>query len=408
MATDDASHGLASDPGHSPLFVLTLVDQLSSSQRLLSFFLNGYLTLFLRVLGPRPEWDITLTAWNSTLLISAFFLYCLPTLLFGRVVSTGFYSALHPITYFLANASHTAISWIVLALTVDRFLVLCFPLSHQTIGKRIRVKRLMWAVSLMAVVFSLPRFFEVTTVYECSPGFPFGNTSGGEECERRIERTALPQNGVYWAVYHIVLSALFVTIAPCLMLFVLTCRISFCTPTGGKSLCNVTSAEYSLNEPRGSGESGRLRPNDQRANLIYVLVIAKFLISDVLPTVVDVLEHAVGDRAFMSSPLASLFVDFSNFLLVLNASSNFWVFFFFGRRFRQTCIVLLFGGRCGGAFAKLLPLDSDLSSRTRRQSSVAVPLLSANRVKHEQPADNRRSFQTDARPANKTRATSCT
>lgn len=111
---------------------------------------------------------------------------------------------------------------------------------------------------------------------------------------------------------------------------------------------------------------------------MLVLVIAKFLISDILPTVVDVLEHVsltsryartilrsiepsltlcfqlVGNEVFMSSSLATLFVDFSNFLLVLNCSTNFWVFLLWGTRFRRSCAYLIFGSSFGRVLCRWL------------------------------------------------------
>ena len=105
---------------------------------------------------------------------------------------------------------------------------------------------------------------------------------------------------------------------------------------------------------------------------MLVLVIAKFLISDILPTVIDVLEHVgllplvplaplqiVGNAAFMSSPMASLFVDLSNFLIVLNCSSNFWVFIIWGKRFRRSCRHVLLSTNIGIQIYKLAHFGSD-------------------------------------------------
>lgn len=51
---------------------------------------------------------------------------------------------------------------------LDRYLALVHPLKHYALGKQNRVKRLMLCVSTAAILFSLPRFFEVTTVQLCS------------------------------------------------------------------------------------------------------------------------------------------------------------------------------------------------------------------------------------------------
>uniref|UniRef100_A0A1I7X400 G_PROTEIN_RECEP_F1_2 domain-containing protein n=1 Tax=Heterorhabditis bacteriophora TaxID=37862 RepID=A0A1I7X400_HETBA len=92
---------------------------------------------------------------------------------------------------------------------------------------------------------------------------------------------------------------------------------------------------------------------------MLVLVIAKFLISDILPTVIDVLEHVVGQAAFMRSPMASLFVDLSNFLIVLNCSSNFWVFIIWGKRFRKSCCQVMLSCHLGVSIYKLARFGSD-------------------------------------------------
>lgn len=56
----------------------------------------------------------------------------------------------------------------------------------------------------------------------------------------------------------------------------------------------------------------------------------------------------------MTSSLATLFVDFSNFLLVLNCSTNFWVFFFWGKRFRRCCLYMIASSVFGRALHKWL------------------------------------------------------
>lgn len=67
----------------------------------------------------------------------------------------------------------------------------------------------------------------------------------------------------------------------------------------------------------------------------------------------------VGNTAFMSSPMASLFVDLSNFLIVLNCSSNFWVFIIWGKRFRRSCRHVLLSTHIGINIYKLAHFGSD-------------------------------------------------
>uniref|UniRef100_A0A1I7SMA1 G_PROTEIN_RECEP_F1_2 domain-containing protein n=2 Tax=Bursaphelenchus xylophilus TaxID=6326 RepID=A0A1I7SMA1_BURXY len=345
-----------------------LLEHVGRLPAMLSYLLNGHLTLFCVLSGVLLNlvcmyvfirfrhgstpviqcYLITLTAWQTALLCNAFLLYCFPTLWYGHVVSRGEYVRVYPYVYALANTTHTGSVWIVLTLTVDRFLALCKPLTHPTIGKRSRVKKLMVFVSILAMLFSVPRIFEVTTVMSC--------LQKEDNCAPQVVRTDLPKDRLYWTIYHIILGTAFVTLGPCLLLFGLTLRISIALRRATrrrKSLCQV------MNEGTCRQEFSN---KDHRANVMLVLVIAKFLVSDILPTVVDVLEHLVGNHAFMSSSTATVFVDFSNFLLVLNCSTNFWVFFFWGKRFRRYCFCLLSNSCLAPWLSKWISKESQVTS----------------------------------------------
>ncbi|CAI2357712.1 unnamed protein product [Caenorhabditis sp. 36 PRJEB53466] len=340
-----------SDAASSPTtFIDVLFDWAFSFIQMLSHLLNGYFTAFFVFTGialnllsvsiflrkeragtPAIQYYlVTLTLWQTALLANAFLLYSFPNLWWGHLVSQGTYVYLYPYVYTFANTTHTGSVWIVLTLTIDRYLALCQPLKHRAIGKKRRVRRLMIAVSIMAVCFSVPRFFEVHVVFICEHPI---------YCVATIDRTELFDNRLYWTIYHVILAMMFVTLLPCLILFALTLRISIALRSAiakRKSLCAPNSDIESRCKSIKSSRYNSSR-KDHKSNIMLVLVIAKFLISDILPTVIDVLEHVVGQSAFMRSPLASLFVDISNFLIVLNCSSNFWVFFVWGKRFRRSC-----------------------------------------------------------------------
>ncbi|MFH4981780.1 hypothetical protein AB6A40_008489 [Gnathostoma spinigerum] len=322
---------------------------------IISTLLNGWLTafcffsgsllnlfsifVFLECRRTKPPviqyYLVTLTIWQTLLLSNAFLLYCLPTLLYGKVVATGNYVYLYPFAYALANITHTGSVWIVLALTIDRYFALCRPLTHRTVGKRGHVKRTMVIVSLMAVIFSFPRTFEIHVVEHCWQDIFLNLTT----CVPSIGRTDLAKNQTYWTIYHIVLAMLFVTLVPCLVLLVLTLIISIALRSAiirRESLC----PSQTLNSSVRYAKSISMR-REHKSNIMLVLVIVKFLISDISPTVADVLEHVVGNDVFTNSRVATLFVDFSNFLLVLNCSTNFWVFILLGQRFQSSCRSLL-------------------------------------------------------------------
>ncbi|PAV73773.1 hypothetical protein WR25_16295 isoform J [Diploscapter pachys] len=335
---------------------------------MLSHLLNGYFTAFFVVTGialnafsvyiflrcertgtPAIQYYlVTLTLWQTALLANAFLLYSLPNLIWGHLVSQGTYVYIYQYVYTFANTTHTGSVWIVLTLTVDRYLALCQPLKHRAIGKKSRVRRLMIVVSLFAVIFSAPRFFEVHVLTNWCKEAP--------NCVPIIIRTELFENSLYWTIYHVILAMLFVTLCPCLLLFELTLRISLALRKAIAKRRSLCPPNVEIDQRNRKCQTTR---KEHKSNIMLVLVIAKFLISDILPTVIDVIEHIVGQDVFMRSSLASLFVDLSNFLIVLNCSSNFWVFIFWGKRFRKSCRHVILNTSIGQSMYRLTHWGSD-------------------------------------------------
>ncbi|VDK46671.1 unnamed protein product [Anisakis simplex] len=220
---------------------------------------------------------IYLTIWQTLLLCNAFVMYCLPTLLYGCVISEGLYVYIYPFVYTLANATHTAAIWVILALTIDRYLALCKPLTHMVNVQKSKVKRIMTAISIGAILFSAPRFFEVriTTVCDDDASSQIINETltNSSNCEPGVLRTEIAQNVIYWGVYHI----------------------------------------------------GMAIVADRKSNIMLAVLMAKFLVADLLPTVIDVLEQVSGFvqyfmHSLRQSPRNSPHIHL-NFIMLLTSYS---------------------------------------------------------------------------------------
>uniref|UniRef100_A0A914W8W4 G-protein coupled receptors family 1 profile domain-containing protein n=1 Tax=Plectus sambesii TaxID=2011161 RepID=A0A914W8W4_9BILA len=171
--------------------------------------------------GPRPViyyYLIYLAIWETTLLLNAFLMYSFPTLYYGHVRHYGPYVVIFPFVYTLSNMTLTGSVWVVMALTVDRYFALCHPLAHKAIQERKRVKKLLLVVSACAVLFSLPRYFELQVAY-MHVEYLDGNYSV-------IMQTPLPLNQMYMIFYRIIGGLLFYSLVPSVVLFTLTVRIT--------------------------------------------------------------------------------------------------------------------------------------------------------------------------------------
>ncbi|CEF61195.1 G protein-coupled receptor, rhodopsin-like family and GPCR, rhodopsin-like, 7TM domain-containing protein [Strongyloides ratti] len=271
---------------------------------------------------------ITLTLWQTAVLLNGFLLYSFPNMYrvyFGSLES---YQLFYPYIFAGANITMVASVWVILVLTIDRYLALCKPLKHRYIGKRSRVKRIMILVSVLAFFYNIPRFFEIVTNKTCT------NVNGTINCIYYVDRTPFAHNSLYHILYKIISQLLLVSLIPCFILFILTLKISLAIRHAilrRKKLC-PDMAETSKVLKKSKPVS-----REHKANIMLVLIIVKFLISTILPTACDIIEKIIGAEVFQRSYFATIVVDISNFLIVLNCSTNFWVFLFYGQRFRKYC-----------------------------------------------------------------------
>lgn len=68
---------------------------------------------------------------------------------------------------------------------------------------------------------------------------------------------------------------------------------------------------------------------------ILVCVMFKFLLSRLMPTILDVVEHFVGGVEFVHSLTVTRFVDTSNLIVICASAANFLIFFTFSHSFRK-------------------------------------------------------------------------
>lgn len=74
-----------------------------------------------------------LAAWNTILLLSAFFMYTFPTVRFGFLPITGGYVYLYRVAFTTSNMAFVGSVWILIALIVDRYIALVRPLYHMVV-----------------------------------------------------------------------------------------------------------------------------------------------------------------------------------------------------------------------------------------------------------------------------------
>jgi hypothetical protein len=79
------------------------------------------------------------------------------------------------------------------------------------------------------------------------------------------------------------------------------------------------------------------------SEMILIAVISKFLLSRLIPTMLDVVEHVVGSEQFTRSRTLTLCVDVSNLVVVTSSGINLFIFYAFSSSFRKALVALING-----------------------------------------------------------------
>lgn len=268
---------------------------------------------------------LVLAMWDVSLEIGAFFMFALPTVLYGEVVLYGEYSQAFPFFYFLSNVARNGSVWIVVTVALERYFALCYPYKFQLWNTEKRVYILLSLVSCLAFIYGLPRFFELKLGEKCRhPDTSLSVPS--------LVATALRKNRPYWLIYRVAGGFIFYSIGPFLLLTFLTIRISMEIGRSQTRLRETTrkngrreSQLYRFikrlrDDENGNGEVG----DKQNVNhWMHVAVITKFLIFHSAPTVLDIYVWLNSTSLSKAIHVAG---HASNLMVVLNSSCNFFIY----------------------------------------------------------------------------------
>lgn len=305
---------------------------------------------------------ICLALWDSALLISSFLQFSLWVLQDpnGQLNTAGPHAQILRIAFLSINTSLTGCVWIVTCVTVERYMAISCPLRHRLLNNVARAKISLTGVSFLALLFNVPRYFEMDVVEICAKDCVNGTDI--DMVKSVMRPSSLVDNLLYYTVYRVVGCCGFVYLIPCSILGILTLRMCLAIHRATKERKRIAQ-EGSCKEPS-------TRRVDNNTNRTLALILVKFLTCYSLTTILDVLQISLSSEVFYSSPLIEALAIISNQLVVLNSSTNFLIYYFGGKKFRLEFHNLFSGLRRTGSNATLMSTKSRLSCNSKCSSSA--------------------------------------
>ena len=221
-----------------------------------------------------------------------------------------------------AAISQTIAVWLVVLVTLDRYIAICHPFDVNRLCTLPRAKLIVAGIVAIAVLYNIPRFFE----HKIAQKFDY--------CLKTFKTVALHSDmrndRVYYIVYKTLMYIIFRMIIPLITLFVLNIRLVIVLKGAMRQHATMTRSNHQTSR-------------SDSFTIILITVVTVFLICEVPDAMVRITVTVSRFReSFNLDPVRLSYVNtFTNLLLTVNSSVNCLIYCITGKRFRLLLTRLL-------------------------------------------------------------------
>ena len=229
------------------------------------------------------------------------------------------YNVIEPYVWPFVCIAQTSATWIVVLVTVDRFLSVCKPMHAMKIVTRSKLTSVTAGVLIMALLYNVPRFFEEQTLTKfeyCLNSTILAHSD-----------TDLTKSEVYNIVYRNILHVALRLAGPLSILIVLNIKL-------------MKAVRYSRKKHEGLAMLNHHKEKHKTdgSTIILIAVVIAFILCmtpECLVTIQRTLRNSFVEFDHKKRPGWRYLKVSANFLTTFNSSVNFVIYCLFGKRFRR-------------------------------------------------------------------------
>ncbi|PIC25350.1 hypothetical protein B9Z55_018314 [Caenorhabditis nigoni] len=329
---------LLNDTDDVHLLVQCYLPQHTKTYSHFSTFINGYVTCAVIIIGTMGNLNgvksvhvtsidknrgfalavsmLALAFWDTVLLWSAFFYYGFKGIGLSGNMNGININSLVPWVHALSHIANTASTWCVVSITMQRFIATRDPfrssrspipstsfraerrISFMHSSKYRRLFRTPLVLSIIAVIFNLPAFFEINS----TPCFNALTNSTSFQ----LTLTWLRKNKFY-SYYRVVIRMLLVSVGPNILIIFLSAITLFYLRGSNRSRRQLFQMTDSLLD--------RFATRESMNTVISVMLVVKFLAFRSLTFALDIFE-VIGENTNY------YVIDISNLMILINSATN--------------------------------------------------------------------------------------
>lgn len=251
---------------------------------------------------------------DAVVLLGAFFVLTLPRLgeifTWWKAVAFSYYST--PVIYTFMTMAQTTSIWMTVAMSLHRFIGVCFPYKSNSILTTNNVKRLIYVILVLSIIFNGTRFFEVNFKVCKMLNIDVELPSLGASEFRKNE---LYRKIFYQWAYSLIMFAI-----PFSILIIVTACVIVAIHKSRK-------IHASLNVHDDDARKQELA-KEITTSIMLVSIVISFILCNTLAIVVNLMENLEINKLY------ELLVPWCNTLVTLNASINICIYCIFSDRYR--------------------------------------------------------------------------
>uniref|UniRef100_A0A914PIY2 G-protein coupled receptors family 1 profile domain-containing protein n=1 Tax=Panagrolaimus davidi TaxID=227884 RepID=A0A914PIY2_9BILA len=251
------------------------------------------------------------------------------------------------VTYPVSLAAQTASVWTCVAITVDRFLAVQYPLKMRLWCSPAKAFVVLSIIATISFLYKMPSIFELQL----------------DECGKLVP-TDLRQNELYIVIYNTYGYLLLLIVIPWTLMIILNVVVIRAVHTAYRIRRSMTK------------NKGRVDDRERRCTVMALVMLSTFIMFNLLAGVNNIIEAFSPEH-----PANYRFrIPIGNLLVCVNSASNILIYSIFGRKFRRVCFQILCPCLTDRGYQWLQPTMAIPSEagESLRKITVLMPELQSN------------------------------